>query len=900
MKNKSYLCFTNEIMKNKFFLLIAILTFFLLEAFAQKESNIWYFGNKAGIDFNFDPPMSLLIGQMSTKEGCASMADVNGNLLFYTDGNKVWNRNHQIMANGSDLRGHSSSTQSAIVLKKPESEFIYVVFTVTAFGGANGLQYSEVDMRLANGLGAVNSVKNVSVLAPTSEKVTAISHSNGKDFWIVTQPFGSGSGNFHSYLLTKNGLDFIPVISNIGVKVSEVVGYLKGSRNGDKIVSANTYDDVVELYDFDNATGKLSNLINISGIKIYGVEFSPNGKYLYLSEALGENSKLFQFDISSGESATVNSSKFVITKETNSLGALQIASDDKIYVARSGRSQLGVIENPDFQTNNCNYNPTGFNIGRTSELGLPTFFNSIFVPKSNILAKNTCFGDETFLSLKSNIKFNKVYWNFGDSKSANNESNDSLAKHIFSDTGWFHISAVISLNELADTVKDSVYIQYIPRLNLGNDTTLCEGDTLQLKPNIPNANYVWNNGSTESSFEIVFPGQYWVKYAVNECFDYDTINVNHALKPKVNLGMDTTLCENDILELIVDLENVNCEWQDGDTKQNYTINKSGIYAVKVWDEYCITFDTIGVLFLKYPLINLGSDTSICENETLLLTAKSDDATAYLWNDYSTNPGYITSSKGKYFVAVANNHCVSYDTIQIDHYPLPAISLGEDKVMCQGDAIQLGLDPKDYQITWFNGVQDPKITVYDSGFYWCTAFTEYCSASDTIYVGLEFLPTITIVGDSILCINEQNLLEVNSSEENYVWQNSSDGKTFLVSEPGLYTVTASNFCGTQSDSIWIVTKDCNCYVDIANAFTPNFDTKNPDFGPLVVSCEFQLYQFVIYNRWGEKIFISSNPIKKWDGSYKQNPAPTGMYLYTFESVDQFGIRAFKKGYVYLLK
>ncbi len=154
---------------------------------AQKEANIWYFGEKAGLDFTAGNPVPLSDGQMDTQEGCSSISSANGNLLLYTDGVIVWNHEHDTMPNGTGLLGQSSSTQSAIIVPFPGTNNKLFVFTVdwdasNPIGGANGLRYSLVDMNLEGGLGdIVASEKNIELLAPVSEKVTAVNHSNGID-----------------------------------------------------------------------------------------------------------------------------------------------------------------------------------------------------------------------------------------------------------------------------------------------------------------------------------------------------------------------------------------------------------------------------------------------------------------------------------------------------------------------------------------------------------------------------------------------------------------------------------------------------------------------------------------------------------------------------------------------
>lgn len=128
-------------------LLLLVISF----CFAQNEANIWYFGNKAGMDFNNGSPVALTDGQMNTNEGCATISNAAGQLLFYTDGTTVWDRNHQPMPNGTGLLGDFSSTQSAIIIPKPNSSTIYYVFTCTDYANTNGIKYSEVDMSLNGG-----------------------------------------------------------------------------------------------------------------------------------------------------------------------------------------------------------------------------------------------------------------------------------------------------------------------------------------------------------------------------------------------------------------------------------------------------------------------------------------------------------------------------------------------------------------------------------------------------------------------------------------------------------------------------------------------------------------------------------------------------------------------------
>ena len=180
--------------------------------YGQKETNLWYFGFNAAIDFNSGSAVSLSGSQSYTSEGSASISDSAGNLLFYTDGIYVWNANNNTMPNGWGLYGGTSSTQSALIVPAPGSDSLYYIFT-TGQQLEFGLYYSIVDMSLQSGLGDV-SVKNVLLDNQTCEKITAVCHSNGTDVWVIAHDWDNN--DFEAYQLSVSGVSNSPVISSIG------------------------------------------------------------------------------------------------------------------------------------------------------------------------------------------------------------------------------------------------------------------------------------------------------------------------------------------------------------------------------------------------------------------------------------------------------------------------------------------------------------------------------------------------------------------------------------------------------------------------------------------------------------------------------------------------------------
>ena len=645
-----------------FIIYILITTIFC--ASAQNEGNIWYFGVNAGLDFNSGSPVALTNGMLNTLEGCATISDNNGDLLFYTDGMVVYNKNHTLMPNGTGLMGNNSSTQSAIIVKKPASSTIYYIFTVDGITGGGwsfnnqGLNYSEVDMTLDGGFGNVTTNKNIQLFPYACEKVTAILHQNGSDFWIVSPP--DNSGTYHSYLLTSLGVNPVPVITNIGSTYADSYGYLRGSPDGEKIGACfYSWGNFAEfcLYDFDKSTGMLSNLMaftnfppasadtSLWGSHPYGAEFSPSGRFLYIA---AENSfTISQYDLLAGSYIDIANSQILISNNTIlGGGALQLAPDNKIYIAHwtqdvsnwtfSSSSTISVINNPDILGLGCNISQNSVSLSTGNcQLGLPTFYSSIFL-SNTIDFLNLCYGDSTYFT-STNTSLDSVLWDFGDINSGNsNISTNDSTYHVFSDTGNFDVTLYSYLNSIVDTSITSIYINPLPSVNLGIDTAICEGDTLVLDITLQDASYLWNDNSINPNYNLFSVGDYSVIVIdSNGCINSDTINVVLNPFPDINLGDDIEMCEgDDILILDVYLEDASYLWSDNSTSSSITINDMGVYSVILTDSNgCSNSDTINVIINPLPTSDFTfyPQPTDLNNPDILFTNISSINTSYEWN-----------------------------------------------------------------------------------------------------------------------------------------------------------------------------------------------------------------------------------------------------------------------------
>lgn len=391
------------------YLIVLSLAFNFLNG--QGEASNWYFGENAGLTFNSGIPVALVNGNLNTAEGCAAISDSQGNLRFYTDGRSVYNRNHLVMPNGSQLQGNSSSTQSGLIVPHPGNQNLYYIFTLQSLAAPGGLRYSVVDMSLDNGLGEITTDKNILLHDPTTEKITAVSHSNGTDVWVIAHKYNSNE--FTSYLIGINGININPVISAVGNNVNvlaDTIGQMKASPDGTKVAVVYNESEILELLDFDSTTGVLSNPFQINSFgtnmggtnssKIYGVEFSPRSRFLYVTETF---EGVYQFDLINYNSVDVDNSKVSLGSQssntvTGSNNSLQLAQDGKIYIAQDGFDRLGVINNPDEPGSLAGYTSNGVTLNnKVSRLGLPPFVQSYF--DIGFIVENICLDDISSLRL---------------------------------------------------------------------------------------------------------------------------------------------------------------------------------------------------------------------------------------------------------------------------------------------------------------------------------------------------------------------------------------------------------------------------------------------------------------------------------------------------------------------
>ncbi len=503
-------------------LTILFVYFIALGGYSQQRAAIWYFGDKAGINFSGGTPVPVSGNQMIAKKGCTVICNRQGQLQFYTNGIFIWNRNGNLMAGSDSLDGSQYLNQNSIIVPKPLSDSIYWLFTVNKPDSALKFTYSVINMNRQNGLGAL-TLKNDTLLKEVIEKVAAVKHCNGIDYWIITH---DSENRFYSFLLTADSIAKV-VASDVEGVVKADIGYLKISPAGDRIVMPLNNENVLaELCDFDNKTGQISHPVFIyrknPDTYCFGFEFSPDGNMLYMTTG-GKSFNLWQFDLRNSSETALNDSSVKISFGNNF--AMQLAPDGKIYIARENTPYLNAINFPDKKGNDCEYESKAlFLNNRNAFKGLPNFVQTWFYDAS-FDANNLCFGDTSQLIFLRTGNVDSLTWSFNPA-----EDNPLVKGKVFELNRYFHDTIQYNISVLAyhcgisDTAANHINITPYPPAVLPGDTLLCNNCTITLTAG-PADSYLWNNGSENRDLEVNLPGNYFVRMEKIGCKSYDSIRV---------------------------------------------------------------------------------------------------------------------------------------------------------------------------------------------------------------------------------------------------------------------------------------------------------------------------------------------------------------------------------------
>lgn len=929
---------------------------------AQGEANHWYFGFNAGLDFSSGTPVVVTNGQVNTLEGCSSISTPEGELLFYTDGMSVWNKNHQVMPNGFGLMGHSSSTQSAIIVPKPEDEDIFFIFTVDAEENyiLNGLRYSVVDMKLNGGLGNVTSEKNILLDDMVLEKVTAVQHGTENKYWVITHLWANNE--FHAYQVDESGVVTPPVVSLVGDVIfgsyDNAKGYLKISPDGKWLAMANNTMNSLLLFEFNNVTGEISNQIKderwSEALYPYGVEFSPNSELLYACNWRWSiaTTKLYQYDLSVPTSFNILSSRVELASGVDLFAAMQLGPDGKIYLAHPYTHFLGYINQPNIYGSGCEVELSSIYLnGKQSSYGLPPFIQSFFNVSADFFFEGHCLGDETQFYEDSSQDPDSVSWDFGDVASgAANYSSLLNPTHVFSSTGLFSVSLVAFFEGEADSISKTVSIHDAPQVNLGNDTAICSGNIILLDAGSGYQTYLWQNGYAGQTISTDTAGLFWVEVGNDQgCYDRDSILLEAA--PVYTSTIDTSACQGESVMIGNNVYTTAGIYHDT-LVSSWGCDSILVTTLTVHDTFGITDnvsicagDSIwagggwqyqGGIFYDYFSTMEGCDSNIITTLLVHDTFRITDYISICTGDSVWLGGgwqYQSGTFKDYFISVEACDSTIITQLTVDDI----ISVNMQANICEGDSFFAGGNWQTQAGIYFDTTTSvhgcDSVTVLDLMIhdnFEMTVDTSICEG-DSIYLGnmycfiagnyhdqfissagcdsivntslvIEYPPEVWLGNDTILQIGVAYDLDAWYPGASYEWQDGSTASTYTVSQEGYYHVTLSNNCGYASDTIYLAYEDFSCRFVVPNAFTPNSDGLNDVFLP-EFNCALTEYALIIFDRWGSKVYETNTLYGSWDGTINGKPAPGGLYTwvlkYSTQAVNSAGLHT-ESGAVMLIR
>lgn len=805
------------------------LLFFLLlfseHVCAQKEWSNWYYNGNKLLTFrngypeivqNFINPIpdwqTNIFHFYFWGTGGISYSDpVTGDMKFIISSRLGFDKNYKDFPNDNFIRSCPDRFSYHIIPFANDKDKFHVVQFQSATQdlatqetglqvrcpNAIGLARSLVDLSVNNGLGDFTTT-NQQISTGFSEHITLVKNKNNKDVWVVVHPINSN--NFFAYSFTDAGVQ-PPVVSTAGpvipAKSSSLYGYLTASHNGNMLAGTSPVVDGIMLFDFDNATGMLSNyrVLNKNGYA-GNVQFSPDDSKLYYITGDG----VYQYDFNQTDIAS--SLTRVYYDKSGNIYNLQLAPNGKIYFCNTYAFEnndytayVGSIECPNLAQYACNINAKAI---KTEGVFFPDFVNDFVKdPKAPAvtkfdLGKDTavCFGSYT---IKAPDGWESYRWNTGETT---NEITVSEAGIYYVLTGNTGFSCPTGYGYI--TVTDKAI-----KLNLGKDSLLCPKESYLLHVDNDYSNILWKNGSTVRDTLITSSFNTYVSATdKNGCITRDTISIDYKYYPKAEFGPDTTLCNQQTLTLKLEPQSNPFykgvySWQDGSSLDSFKVMSSGTYWGKVTYDGCTLSDTIRVGYINHESIKLGNDTSLCAGDSIKLHPATNGYGFYKWNTGENTESILVTKSGQYILSAANGTCELSDTIKITFNPIPTFKLRNDTTICP--SVSIVLDP--YIIgnnyLWQNGSTGRTLSASQPGLYWLKLEKDGCSYTDSMNLGNHIVPTINLGNDTSLCKGDSINLNAGTGFATYSWNTGNNTQQISVKTKGQYSVTGITMQGCKS-------------------------------------------------------------------------------------------------------
>jgi gliding motility-associated-like protein len=650
--------------------IIVLLLCFPAHQYAYCQSQYWPYGDKAAINISSNGAVVSSSSNITTGEGCSSIQDETGEVLFYTNGANVYSGSGVLINTGGPLFeaafNPSSSTQGSAILPLGDCKRFLILATPGVEGTTGssstvkgiGVAFVEID---ENDVITINSSTSTRVLTEFTFCEKLAIYENQGEYWIVAKELLPGGNTYFKWNLTADILDNIKSVSdamsffntssqsqsvgrlytngwslNANSRYYQAQGQMKFSLDGTKLGHVFPADRVVELFDFNPVTGMLTNsrTFYTGAVNLYGFEFSSSGNSFFVTEhykGTSAKNRILRFRYNDQE---ILNSEVIFTAsfyKNYAFTALQLAIDGHIYVNGTAFSHLVRIENANGVTPSLNT----ANFGAASGLGLPLVISGDF----------TC-----------------------------------------DDCG--------SSSEL--------------------EVSFCEFDSVLLSSSVSSfADFEWSTGQKSSSIYTKTPGTFICVSTDNDCITLDAFVVQMNSPTQFDLGDDPVYCKVQSILLSGPIA-TSYKWSNGATTRNTTVSESSNYILEVVDTNgCISVDSIEIDFAEESFQALIRDTVLCDSIVDLTYTSSFTST--LWSDNSTASSFDVSDFGSYWIEVRDAaNCVLRDTFQVSLGDIPNHDLDTIE-LCLGQRVKIEL-PSEYHALWYDGDTSLAKSVNSAGVY----------------------------------------------------------------------------------------------------------------------------------------------------------------------------------------
>lgn len=427
---------------------------------------------------------------------------------------------------------------------------------------------------------------------------------------------------------------------------------------------------------------------------------------------------------------------------------------------------------------------------------------------------------------------------------------------------------------------------------------VCAGMSHKLSAPFPGT-YKWNDNDTSATKTIIGKDSVYSVMSLRECeVRYDTFVIKAVPVKASHFLLDTAICASISIRINARSGSDSARWNDSSTLASKRLTMPGTYWVKSYSGCAVITDSVIIKAKPYSVTDKVFDTTLCEGDSIKIAGPLAYH-SYLWSGGNTSKDTTLYVPAKvYLIATDSIRCET----ERNEYKLSFISLNsdlKDTFICNNDPVfvEARIDNQAAKYLWHTGERSSGILINTPGMNDVKISVGNCFIRDTFEVSQIFLD-VNIGKDTLVCIGEKLNLKANMENAFYKWSTGESSREISISTTGEYALSVSQGACTASDSIAIDFVKCNECIAVPNAFTPNQDSRNDIFHP-VVKCAFKTYTFDVFNRYGQKIFTSNNSGAGWDGTFNTQPCEMGTYFYQIKVTT--GLREeFYKGDVILIR